>query len=315
MLKASQTHSNDPQAQDRNGTAQQPSLPAANTPQAFNQALPTADFGSPARLCIADESAEGSDAPISPAFGAANDALQLRWTGGAGDAEGEAIDHGSHDAEPPDVLNTSFYDFNTSGLLNNSYLAAQDGEDLLSWSLSCRDGVEDDADDGLSFSLALDAEAGDAGSGTAHGTAGIAGFQAGQQGVLLRPLDIDSNGVLQNDVNASFFDFELGTPQGSLDLSTPSVQSPGVPIDLEQEHTLPGDHSHLLIPAYTHDLATTTRTLHPDALAQAQVRVITGIAFRGDPSSDLMDSEGGVPAFLMGCTQEHNAASQGGYHQ
>lgn len=106
--------------------------------------------------------------------------------------------------------------------------------------------------------------------------------------------------------------------QSDSDSDDPVQLWPATGIALDYADALSEGYSELLAyhsPSY---LASITRTLHPDALGQAQGQAVGDtqpIPFSLDTSSDLLDSEGCVPAFLLGCTQEHGVGSNDGYPQ
>lgn len=90
---------------------------------------------------------------------------------------------------------------------------------------------------------------------------------------------------------------------------------PVTSIALDYSDVVSEDFSHVQAFASANYPANPTHTLHPDALGEAHPRVMATLRFSLDTTTDLLDSEGSVPAFLMGCTQEYNAAPHGGYHQ
>lgn len=122
MLKPTHTSTSDSDGQTGSGTLPQPQLQALHTPQRIHQAASGAHFFSPPPLSIDDDSMDGSDVQFSPVFSAANDSLQLLWTGSFDAAEGEAIYDDWNDGGVLDLLNTSFYDFGTSSLRKTEFL-------------------------------------------------------------------------------------------------------------------------------------------------------------------------------------------------
>lgn len=120
-----------------------------------------------------------------------------------------------------------------------------------------------------------------------------------EPGVRLQPWVTNADVHQQDTLNASFFDFVLATPlgsQGSQDFAGPWLGASLVHLDLDGVHHLAQDLPPLPGVTSTHALP----------------RLLAPLTLGGDATSDLLDSEGCMPEFLLGCPQQASAAFHAG---